>query len=286
MTGENQMDLELRGKRALVTGSSSGIGEGIARVLAQEGARLVIHGRDRAKTQAVGDRLAGLGTEVVVTIGELDREDDCTAVAQKALAAFGGIDILVNNAGGMASANRLDQKAARFNRPWLETPWDDWRWTYEQNMGAAVRLIQGLAPGMVERKWGRIINISSASGTQSEPDLADYQPAKAAMINMTTGLAKSLGGTGVTVNTVTPGTILTEGVRSGFVQWASQLGWATDDFAEIERRFTTELIPQPIKHFGRVEDIGRMVAFIASPQAAYMTGGNYRVDGGQCRSVN
>jgi NAD(P)-dependent dehydrogenase (short-subunit alcohol dehydrogenase family) len=286
MTGENQMDLELRGKRALVTGSSSGIGEGIARVFAQEGARLVIHGRDRAKTQAVGDRLAGLGTEVVVTIGELDREDDCTAVAQKALAAFGGIDILVNNAGGMASANRLDQKAARFNRPWLETPWDDWRWTYEQNMGAAVRLIQGLAPGMVERKWGRIINISSASGTQSEPDLADYQPAKAAMINMTTGLAKSLGGTGVTVNTVTPGTILTEGVRSGFVQWASQLGWATDDFAEIERRFTTELIPQPIKHFGRVEDIGRMVAFIASPQAAYMTGGNYRVDGGQCRSVN
>ncbi len=280
------MDLELRGKRALVTGSSSGIGEGIARVFAQEGARLVIHGRDRAKTQAVGDRLAGLGTEVVVTIGELDREDDCTAVAQKALAAFGGIDILVNNAGGMASANRLDQKAARFNRPWLETPWDDWRWTYEQNMGAAVRLIQGLAPGMVERKWGRIINISSASGTQSEPDLADYQPAKAAMINMTTGLAKSLGGTGVTVNTVTPGTILTEGVRSGFVQWASQLGWATDDFAEIERRFTTELIPQPIKHFGRVEDIGRMVAFIASPQAAYMTGGNYRVDGGQCRSVN
>jgi NAD(P)-dependent dehydrogenase (short-subunit alcohol dehydrogenase family) len=280
------MDLELRGKRALVTGSSSGIGEGIARVLAQEGARLVIHGRDRAKTQAVGDRLAGLGTEVVVTIGELDREDDCTAVAQKALAAFGGIDILVNNAGGMASANRLDQKAARFNRPWLETPWDDWRWTYEQNMGAAVRLIQGLAPGMIERKWGRIINISSASGTQSEPDLADYQPAKAAMINMTTGLAKSLGGTGVTVNTVTPGTILTEGVRSGFVQWASQLGWATDDFAEIERRFTTELIPQPIKHFGRVEDIGRMVAFIASPQAAYMTGGNYRVDGGQCRSVN
>jgi NAD(P)-dependent dehydrogenase (short-subunit alcohol dehydrogenase family) len=280
------MDLELRGKRALVTGSSSGIGAGIAKILAEEGARLVIHGRDAGKTQAVADRLAASGAEVAVATGELDREEDCAAVAGKSLAAFGGIDILVNNAGGMASANRLDQKAARFNRPWLETPWDDWRWTYEQNMGAAVRLIQGLAPGMIERKWGRIINISSASGTQSEPDLADYQPAKAAMINMTTGLAKSLGGTGVTVNTVTPGTILTEGVRSGFVQWASQLGWATDDFAEIERRFTTELIPQPIKHFGRVEDIGRMVAFIASPQAAYMTGGNYRVDGGQCRSVN
>jgi NAD(P)-dependent dehydrogenase (short-subunit alcohol dehydrogenase family) len=280
------MDLELRGKRALVTGSSSGIGAGIAKILAEEGARLVIHGRDAGKTQAVADRLAATGAEVAVATGELDREEDCAAVAGKSLAAFGGIDILVNNAGGMASANRLDQKAASFNRPWLETPWDDWRWTYEQNMGAAVRLIQALAPGMIERKWGRIINISSASGTQSEPDLADYQPAKAAMINMTTGLAKSLGGTGVTVNTITPGTILTEGVRTGFTHWAAQLGWTDNDFAEIERRFTTEVIPQPIKHFGRVEDIGRMVAFIASPQAGYMTGGNYRVDGGQCRSVN
>lgn len=280
------MDLELRNKRALVTGSSSGIGEGIARVLAQEGARLVIHGRDQIKTQAVANRLIDLGVDTVVALGELDLQGGCNDVAETALSAFGGIDILVNNAGGMASANRLDKKAASFNRPWLETPWDDWRWTYEQNMGAAVRLIQALAPGMIERRWGRIINISSASGTQSEPDLADYQPAKAAMINMTTGLAKSLGGTGVTVNTVTPGTILTEGVRSGFVLWAEQLGWPTTDFDEIERRFATEHMPQPIKHFGRVEDVGRMVAFIASPQAGYMTGGNYRVDGGQCRSVN
>ena len=274
------------GKRALVTGSSSGIGAGIATILAQEGVRIAVHGRDHSKTRAVAERLSQTGADVIVTFGQLDREEDCAAVAQQVMAEFGGIDILVNNAGGMASANRPDSDAASFNRPWLETPWDDWRWTYEQNMGAAVRLIQALTPGMVERGWGRIINISSAAGTQSEPDLADYQPAKAAMTNMTTGLAKSLGGTGVTVNTVSPGTILTEGVRNAFMLWAKQLGWPTDDFREIERRFTTELIPQPIKHFGRVEDIGRLVAFIASPHAGYMTGGNHRMDGGQCRSVN
>lgn len=280
------MDLELTGKRALVTGSSSGIGAAIARVLSAEGAKVVVHGRDEAKTRAVAEGLADKGADAAFVTGELSLEEDCARVAEQALRILDGVDILVNNAGGMAAANRPDSTADSFNRPWLQTPWDDWRWTYEQNVGSSVRLIQALAPGMIERGWGRIINISSASATQTEPDLADYQPAKAAITNMTTGLAKSLGGTGVTVNTVTPGTIATEGVRSGFVEWARQLGWGSTDWSEIERRFTTEVIPQPTKHFGRPEDIARMVAFLASPQASYMTGSNYRVDGGQCRSVN
>ncbi len=280
------MDMELSGKRVLVTGSSSGIGAAIAEAFCQEGAKVVVHGRDEAKTQAVVQRLTDAGGDARFVIGELSSEDVCAAVAKQAAECFGGLDILVNNAGGMAAANRPDSTAESFNRPWLETPWDDWRWTYEQNVGSSVRLIQALAPGMIAQGWGRIINISSASATQTEPDLADYQPAKAAITNMTTGLAKSLGGTGVTVNTVTPGTIATEGVRNGFVLWAKQLGWETDDWAEIERRFTSEVIPQPTKHFGRPVDIARMVVFLSSPQASYMTGGNYRVDGGQCRSVN
>lgn len=280
------MDMELKGLRAFVTGSSSGIGAAIAEVLVQEGARVVIHGRDEAKTRAVAERLATEGSEVHFVLGGLDDEAVCTRVATEVTGFLGGVDILVNNAGGMAASGRPDSTAESFNRPWLKTPWDDWRWTYEQNVGSTVRLIQALAPGMVERGFGRIINISSASATQTEPDLADYQPAKAAITNLTTGLAKSLAGTGVTVNTVTPGTIATEGVRRGFVEWARQLGWTTTDWSEIERRFTSEVIPQPTKHFGRPVDIARMVAFIASPQASYMTGANYRVDGGQCRSVN
>lgn len=280
------MDLELNGKRALVTGSSSGIGAAIARVMAAEGVTVMVHGRDEAKTRAVADGLIASGANASHVTGELSLEEDCAKVAQATLDAFGGVDILVNNAGGMAASNRPDSTAESFNRPWLQTPWDDWRWTYEQNVGSSVRLIQALAPGMIERGWGRIINISSASATQTEPDLADYQPAKAAITNMTTGLAKTLGGTGVTVNTVTPGTIATEGVRQGFVEWAKQLGWTNLDWPEIEKRFTSEVIPQPTKHFGRPEDIARMVAFIASPQSSYMTGANYRVDGGQCRSIN
>lgn len=280
------MDMQLTGKRALVTGSSSGIGEGIANVLAGEGAVVVVHGRDRDRTEAVAAAIRTDGGEAITVTGDLATDEGCADVADAVLAQLGGIDILVNNAGGKASGHRADGKERPANAPWLETPWDDWRWTYEQNMGAAVRLIQRLAPGMIERGWGRIINIASASGTQPEPDLADYQPAKAAMINMTSGLAKTFGGTGVTVNTVNPGTILTPAVTRVFTGWAAQLGWGTDDFAEIERRFTHEVIPQPVKHFGRAEDIGRMVAFLASPLAAYMTGANYRVDGGQCRSIN
>lgn len=280
------MDMNLAGKRALVTGSSSGLGAAIAQTLVEEGARVIVHGRDEAKTRAVMQKLIDMGGEVACVFGDLAGEDVCADVARDALGAFGGVDILVNNAGGMAASNRPDTTAESFNRPWLETPWDDWRWTYEQNVGSSVRLIQALAPAMIDRGFGRIINISSASATQTEPDLADYQPAKAAITNMTTGLAKSLAGTGVTVNTVTPGTIATEGVRTGFVEWARQLGWDNLEWPEIERRFTTEVIPQPTRHFGRPVDIARMVAFIASPHSSYMTGSNYRVDGGQCRSVN
>lgn len=280
------MDLELNGKRALVTGSSSGIGAAIATVLAEEGARVILHGRDEAKLQAVARRLLDSGAEIGYATGALDEAADCAELARYALERFGGIDILVNNAGGFAASGRPDTTATSFNRPWLETPWDDWRWTYEQNVGSTVRLIQALAPGMIERGWGRIINISSASATQTEPDLADYQPAKAAITNMTSGLAKSLAGTGITVNAVTPGTIATEGVRAGFVEWARQLGWEDLEWSTIERRFTSEVIPQPTRHFGRPTDVARMVAFIASPQSSYMTGSNYRVDGGQCRSIN
>lgn len=280
------MDLELNGKRVFVTGSSSGIGAAIARLLVEEGARVMVHGRDEAKTKSVTQSLIDSGGDAAYVTGELSEEDGCAHVVQHVVEKFGGVDILVNNAGGMAAANRPDSTAESFNRPWLQTPWDDWRWTYEQNVGSTVRLIQAFAPGMIQQGWGRIINISSASATQTEPDLADYQPAKAAITNLTSGLAKSLSGTGVTVNAVTPGTIATEGVRAGFVEWAKQLGWSDLDWATIERRFTNEIIPQPTKHFGRPEDIARMVAFIASPQASYMTGSNYRVDGGQCRSIN
>lgn len=280
------MDLELQNKRVLVTGSTQGIGAGIAGFLAAEGALVVVHGRDEERAEAAAQSIREAGGSVYVALGDLTTGEGCQCVGDSVEAALGGLDVLINNAGGKASAHCQDGKARLANAPWLETPWADWLWTYEQNVGAAVRLIQRFAPGMIKQGWGRIINISSTSGTQTEPDLADYQPAKAALTNLTSGLAKSLANTGITVNTVSPGTILTETLVETFTGWAQQLGWETEDWNEIERRFTSEVMPQPVSHFGRPEDIARIVALIASPLSSYMTGANYRVDGGACRSVN
>lgn len=280
------MDLQLGEKRALITGSNSGIGAGIARVLAAEGAVVVIHGRNTQRCDAVAAAIRQAGGRALAVAGDIATEADCTSIGDTVMAQLGGIDILVNNAGGRASSHRTDGQAGPANPRWLETTWRDWLWTFEQNVGAAYRLIQRFVPGMKERQWGRIINIASAAATQTEPDLAEYQAVKAAMVNMTSSLARTLSHTGITVNTVSPGTILTPAVVSAFTHIAQQMGWNSTDWQEIERRFITELIPIAADHFGQPEDIGRMVALLASPLSAYMTGANYRVDGGQCRSIN
>jgi len=280
------MDLQLQGKRALITGSNSGIGAGIAKTLAAEGATVVIHGRDGERCARVAAEIAQSGGQVLVALADLATESGCAEVGDTVMKALGGIDILVNNAGGRASSHRTDGKAGPMSPAWLDTPWTDWLWTFEQNVGAAVRLIQRFVPGMKERKWGRVIQIASAAATQTEPDLAEYQAAKAAMVNITSSLAKTLAHTGVTVNTVSPGAILSPAVVKAFTEAAAKMGWPTEDWAEIEHRFITELIPISADHFGVPDDIGRMVTLLASPLSSYMTGANYRVDGGQCRSIN
>ena len=280
------MDLNLKGKRALVTGSNSGIGSGIAKTLAAEGAVVVIHGRNQQRCEEVVAEINASGGEAHFAVGDVATEEGCREIGDRIMDALGGLDILVNNAGGRASSHRTDGQGGPMNAAWLDTPWSDWQWTFEQNVGAAVRLIQRFVPGMKDRKWGRVIQIASAAATQTEPDLAEYQAVKAAMVNMSSSLAKTLAHTGITVNTVSPGAILTPAVVKTFTDVARQMGWDPDDWDEIERRFTTELIPISADHFGRPEDIGRVVALLASPLSGYMTGANYRVDGGQCRSVN
>lgn len=270
------MDLQLEGRRALVTGSSSGIGAGIARVLAAEGAVVAVHGRDAKRTHEVAKEIIRAGGKAVVILGDLTTEEGTTHVADAALAELGGIDILVNNAGGKTVAG---------NPPWFDVGWSDWLGTYEMNVGAAVRLIHQLVPGMKERGWGRVIQIGSASGIQPEPFIGEYQAAKAAMVNISVSLARTLAHTGITVNTVTPGTILTPAVERWLADVAKQHNWG-DDWSVIEKRFTTEMIPLDTDQLGRPEDIGRVVALMASPLSGYISGANYRVDGGQCRSVN
>jgi 3-oxoacyl-[acyl-carrier protein] reductase len=270
------MDLKLTGQRALVTGSSSGIGAGIARVLAAEGARILVHGRDEVRAQRVANSIVEAGGEASVALGDLSTDDGANSVAAEAMRQLGGIDILVNNAGGKSTVG---------NPAWFDIPWKDWIATYEQNVGAAVRMVHALVPGMQARGFGRVINIGSASATQPEKGLGEYQSSKAAMTNLSVGLARSLSHTGVTVNTVTPGTIFTPAVEQWLAHIAQQQNWDMAP-AEIERRYASEYMQLCVDRLGRPEDIGRVVALLASPLSSYMTGSNYRVDGGQIRAVN
>lgn len=263
------MDLGLTGKRALVTGSSSGIGAGIARLLAAEGCAVIVHGRDAARAQAVADSISAAG----VATGDLSTDAGADAVA----AAAGEVDILVNNAGGAAGTSALH---------WTEVDEAGWNATYQLNAVAAARLIRRLLPAMQAKGWGRIINIASAAATQPIAFGPDYGAAKAAMLNMTVSLAKSLGACGVTANSVSPGMILTPAVETWLSHLRTTMGWGDISPEEAEARAARELTPIPVGRIGRVEEIAHVVAMIASPAAGYMTGANIRMDGGQVQSVN
>jgi 3-oxoacyl-[acyl-carrier protein] reductase len=271
------MNLQLQGKRALVTGSSSGIGAGTAKVLAREGALVVVHGRNRERANRIAEEIGKDGGQVAVAIGDLTDDAQAQAVAEAADAAYGGIDILINNAGGAAGKQPED---------WLKTSPQVWIATYQTNVISALRLVRYFIPQMKQRGWGRIIQLASTSATQPLPfSLPDYHASKAAIVNFTVGLSKYLGGTGITVNTVTPGTVLTPSLERHFREWARSRNWG-DDWDEVERRAVAEMFPNPSGRVGRIEDVANMVAFVASPLAGFVNGANIRVDGGRIPTIN
>ena len=263
------MDLKLAGKRALVTGSSSGIGIGIAMTLADEGVQVVVHGRDEARARAVADSIIARGGQAAVVCGDLSTDEGAAAVAEGALAAFGGIDILVNNAGGSTEAT---------NTSWFGASTTDWLDTYQRNVLAAVRLIHALVPEMKARSWGRIINIGTGASITPTSGQPDYGPAKAAMLNMSLGLSKALSQTGVTSNTVSPGMIRTEGLTRFLTEFALKRGWG-DDLAKAED-YIRKGGGQTVNRTGEVDDIAFAVAMVASPRSDFMNGANLHLDGG------
>ena len=267
------MDLHLAGKKAVVTGSSSGIGESIAKRLAQEGAAVVIHGRNEKEARRVAADIEGAGGKAMISIGDLSTDDGAQRVVDKALTELGAVDILVNNAGAYPVLG------------WMETRPDQWMQLFNQNVVSMVRMIRLLVPQMKELGWGRIIQIASAVGVQPMAGLPSYNVTKAASINMTVSLAKELANTGITVNTVTPGTIMTHGWEEWARGFAKTRGWG-DDIAEIERRAVQELLPNSVGRVGRVNEVADLVVFVASPLAGYINGANLRIDGGYVQSVN
>jgi 3-oxoacyl-[acyl-carrier protein] reductase len=255
------MDLHLSGKRAMVTGSTSGIGEGIAKALAKEGATVIVHGRNREQADRVAYEInrRGNGGNAYVAIGDLSTDESSRVVITESLKLLDSIDILVNNA------------AVYINRGWTDTTPNQWSEIYNFNVLSAVRMVRLVIPQMKKLKWGRIIQMSTGEATQPFAFMPDYAASKAALVNITVSLSKELSQTGITVNTISPGIIVTPSVQQFYRQTASNKGWGTD-CKEIEKHILREVLNNPTGLLGTIEDVANLVTFVASPLASYING--------------
>ena len=228
----------------------------------------------RQRAESVAATIRKAAGEAAIVCGDLGDPAAVDAVGHGALAAFGGIDILVNSAG---ASDHFD--------PWLDTSVSTWQRQYQLSTLYAVRLIQMMVPTMRGTGWGRIINISSAVVYQPSPFAPDYTAAKAALHVASPGLAGALGAEGITVNTVCAGTILTSNTQTVMQNHAQAMGLSEAGDA-LERKMATDVWPNPLRRFGRPEEVAAAVCFLASNQASYISGTTLRVDGGMGSTVN
>lgn len=263
------MDLLLKGKLALISGSTAGIGFAIAESLAREGCRVVINGRSQARVDAAVAKLSAAVDPKIVDgfAGDLGTAKGVAGIVDR----FPQVDILVNNMG------IFEPKAFE------DIPDDDWFRFFEVNVLSGVRLSRHYLPRMKAAGWGRIIFISSESAVQIPAEMIHYGMTKTAQLAISRGLAETTAGTGVTVNAVLPGPTASEGVE-GFVEnMAASRG---TDRSTIEREFFQNVRPSSLlRRFATPEEVAAMVTFVASPLSAATNGAALRVDGGVVRSI-
>lgn len=265
------MDLKLKGKRALVTGSSSGLGEAIVKMLAAEGATVIVHGRNKERAEKVATDINTSGGFAQIAIGDLTIDKGADAVAAAAL-KDGAIDILVNNAG------------ATSHQSWTDASANDWLEIYNNNVVSYVRMIQRLAPQMKALGWGRMIHIGGGLGIQPIKEQPHYNATLAARHNMSVSLARELKETGITSNVVSPGAIINPMVEEWLMNAAPKFGWGTD-LEEIKYKAVQDLIPNDTGRFGKPEEIAGAVLYLCSSFADYISGSVLRVDGGTIRCL-
>jgi NAD(P)-dependent dehydrogenase (short-subunit alcohol dehydrogenase family) len=261
------MNFDLSGKTALVTGSTAGIGFAIAQGLAEQGALVWVNGRTQARVDAAIAQIGGALPKARVkgVAGDLATAEGARIVTD----AVPSVDILVNNLGGLGGVMK----------PFDKLDDADWHTIFEVNVVSAVRMTQAYLPAMRGRNWGRIVYISSESGVQVPPEMVPYGVAKAGVIALARGVAETLVGTGVTVNSVLPGPTMSE----VFTRMADRLGKSPDEVAKewIEKRRATSLIWR----FTSTEEVANMVVYVCSPGASGTHGASLRVEGGVIKSA-
>src|SRR5438067_8705278 len=262
------MDLQLNGKRALVSASTAGIGYAIAAALGREGASVVVTGRtQRGVDAAIAQLRKETSGDFAGYAGDLSHGDTAASLAR----TFPDVEILVNNLGIFEP------------KPFEQIGDDDWRRFFDVNVLSGVRLARLFLPAMQQRNFGRIIFISSESAVQIPAEMIHYGMTKTAQLAVSRGLAESLAGTGITVNCVLPGPTRSRGVDDFVEALAKSEG---KSFADYEKEFFTNVRPTSLlKRFAMPDEVASMVAYVASPLASATTGAALRVDGGVVKSA-
>jgi len=261
------MDLDLHDKVALVSGAHRGTGSEIARELAREGAHVLVHGFEAGQARPVVESIRSAGGRADEVAGEIRVDSGAAAVHAAAIEAAGRVDVLVNNYGVAEGGG------------WFKSGTDDWIDQYQKNVLSAVRLVEAFVPAMQTAGFGRVIFLSTIGATRPAARMAHYYAAKTALLAASVSLAQRLADTGITVNTVSPGLILTDEVRTMLERTADREG-LDGSTEERERAAISKIAPNPIGRAARTEEVAALVAFLASGRAGYIHGQNLRIDGG------
>lgn len=263
------MDLQLKNKTALVTGSTAGIGFAIAQELANEGAVVIINGRTNQRVQSAIERikLSNPVAQLVAAPADVGNAKELEQLTQQ----IAEVDILVNNAG------IYDVK------PFLNISDEEWMHMFEINVMSGIRLSRHYLSPMLQKNWGRIIFVSSESGLQIPGEMVHYGMSKTAQLAVARGIAETVAGTNITINSVLPGPTASEGVS----QFISNVGKEQNKTVQqIEQEFFATLRPSSLlKRFTTSEEIAHMVVFLCSPLSSATNGAAVRVDGGVVRAI-